>query len=145
VKSDAFTGAVFFNELDAASLERGADFPYRISSSTQFAVSRLEPRDCRFRNARMSRQVRLGPTKQRAGRATKFAQDTPSLGIQMQRPICVYPQIALYDGKPDPADELQLRALMDPERPGFADQCGRIGTLQRLLQVIARRGIASAH
>jgi feruloyl esterase len=35
--------------------------------------------------------------------ATKFVQDTPSLGIQMQRPICVYPQIAQYDGKGDPA------------------------------------------
>jgi len=35
--------------------------------------------------------------------ATKFVQDNPNLGIQMQRPICVYPQIAQYDGKGDPA------------------------------------------
>ena len=31
--------------------------------------------------------------------ATKYVDDTPSLGIQMQRPICVFPQIAEYNGK----------------------------------------------
>jgi hypothetical protein len=33
--------------------------------------------------------------------ATKYNNDTPSLGIQMQRPLCVFPQTAQYDGTGD--------------------------------------------
>jgi feruloyl esterase len=34
--------------------------------------------------------------------ATKYNSDNPQLGIQMQRPLCVYPQIPVYRGSGDP-------------------------------------------
>ena len=34
--------------------------------------------------------------------ATKYKNDTPQLGIAMQRPICAYPQITVYRGTGDP-------------------------------------------
>jgi feruloyl esterase len=34
--------------------------------------------------------------------ATKYVQDVPNLGVQMTRPICVYPNVAKYSGTGDP-------------------------------------------
>ena len=53
--------------------------------------------------------------------ATKFVQDTPTLGIQMQRPICVYPQVAQYNGTGDPT----LPSSFDcPDKGNVANQGG---------------------
>lgn len=35
--------------------------------------------------------------------ATKYVNDTPQAGVQMQRPLCVYPQIPEYKGSGDPS------------------------------------------
>src|SRR5262249_5800816 len=66
--------------------------------------------------------------------ATKYNNDTPSLGIQMQRPICVFPQVAQYNGTGDPnlptsftcaadhpANYLTLGDAHDFNGDGFAD------------------------
>jgi len=34
--------------------------------------------------------------------ATKYDSDNPQLGIQMQRPICVFPKVPEYEGKGSP-------------------------------------------
>jgi hypothetical protein len=67
-KSHTLAGSIFFNEIDSASLKRSSNFFRGLFSSTQFPIGRLEPSDRRFRDPRMSRQVRLGPAEQRAGR-----------------------------------------------------------------------------
>jgi len=51
--------------------------------------------------------------------ATKYVQDTPSLGIQMQRPICVFPQIAAYNGTGDPTKPTSFNCANNPN-PGVA-------------------------
>lgn len=45
--------------------------------------------------------------------ATKYVNDTPEQGIQMQRPICVFPEIAEYDGEGDPAQPTSFRCVQD--------------------------------
>jgi feruloyl esterase len=36
--------------------------------------------------------------------ATKYTDDTPAKGVQMTRPLCVYPQLARYNGTGDTND-----------------------------------------
>jgi feruloyl esterase len=46
--------------------------------------------------------------------ATKYVDDTPSMGIQMQRPLCVYPQIAQYNGTGDPTLPTSFSCVSGP-------------------------------
>jgi feruloyl esterase len=46
--------------------------------------------------------------------ATKYNNDTPQLGIAMQRPLCAYPQIARHDGAGDPKLASSFRCVADP-------------------------------
>jgi feruloyl esterase len=45
--------------------------------------------------------------------ATKYKSDTPQLGIAMQRPICSYPQIPVYNGAGDPNVATSFRCVAD--------------------------------
>jgi feruloyl esterase len=45
--------------------------------------------------------------------ATKYNNDTPQLGITMQRPLCVYPQIPEYAGKGDPTLATSFKCVAD--------------------------------
>ena len=50
--------------------------------------------------------------------ATKYLNDTPQAGVQMQRPLCVYPQIPEYSGGGDPNVAASFRCVTD-ERTDF--------------------------
>jgi tannase/feruloyl esterase len=50
---------------------------------------------------------------------TKYRDDTPSLGIAMQRPICVYPQIPTYSGTGDPTVADSFMCTTDDEGTDF--------------------------
>src|SRR5882724_9422828 len=45
--------------------------------------------------------------------ATKYNNDTPQLGIAMQRPLCSYPQIPTYKGTGDPNTAASFRCVAD--------------------------------
>jgi feruloyl esterase len=45
--------------------------------------------------------------------ATKYNNDTPQLGIQMQRPICVFPKIPEYNGTGDPTQPSSFDCIKD--------------------------------
>jgi feruloyl esterase len=45
--------------------------------------------------------------------ATKYNNDTPQLGIAMQRPLCVYPQIPVYKGSGDPTVASSFKCVTD--------------------------------
>jgi len=45
--------------------------------------------------------------------ATKYQNDTPQLGIALQRPICSYPQIPMYKGTGDPNLAASFRCVAD--------------------------------
>ena len=47
--------------------------------------------------------------------ATKYNNDTPQLGIAMQRPLCSYPQIAAYKGSGDPNLATSFRCIADED------------------------------
>jgi feruloyl esterase len=53
--------------------------------------------------------------------ATKYVNDTPQLGIQMQRPICVFPKIPEYDGEGDPTQPSSFNCVAD-EPPNFNNE-----------------------
>jgi feruloyl esterase len=53
--------------------------------------------------------------------ATKYVNDTPQLGIQMQRPICVFPKIPEYDGEGDPTQPSSFNCVAD-EPPDFNNE-----------------------
>jgi len=50
--------------------------------------------------------------------ATKYVSDQPTLGVQMTRPICVYPQVAKYSGSGDPND---AGSFVCAQAPGQTD------------------------
>jgi len=74
--------------------------------------------------------------------AAKYVNDTPQAGIQMQRPLCVYPQIPEYKGTGDPSLAANFRCITD-ERTDFnetpAPQYGRevlfLGRRQRTTMI----------
>ena len=45
--------------------------------------------------------------------ATKYNSDNPQLGIQMQRPLCVYPQIPVYRGSGDTNSAASFACVTD--------------------------------
>jgi tannase/feruloyl esterase len=45
--------------------------------------------------------------------ATKYVNDTPQSGIQMQRPLCLYPQIPQYTGSGDPTLPTNFKCVTD--------------------------------
>jgi feruloyl esterase len=45
--------------------------------------------------------------------ATKYKSDKPALGILMQRPICVFPALAQYDGAGDPNSPENFKCVAD--------------------------------
>ena len=45
--------------------------------------------------------------------ATKYNNDAPQLGIAMQRPLCVYPQIPQYAGRGDPTLATSFKCVTD--------------------------------
>jgi Tannase and feruloyl esterase len=45
--------------------------------------------------------------------ATKYVNDSPTLGIAFQRPLCPYPQTAKYDGHGTPTDASSFRCTAD--------------------------------
>jgi len=45
--------------------------------------------------------------------ATKYINDTPQSGIQMQRPLCLYPQIPQYTGSGDPTLPTNFKCVTD--------------------------------
>ncbi len=45
--------------------------------------------------------------------ATKYNNDDPHLGIQMQRPLCVYPQVSVYRGEGDPNAAASFKCVTD--------------------------------
>jgi feruloyl esterase len=45
--------------------------------------------------------------------ATKYVQDVPELGVQMTRPICVYPQVPKYTGTGDSNDAANFVCVTD--------------------------------
>jgi feruloyl esterase len=51
--------------------------------------------------------------------ATKFVNDTPSMGIAFQRPLCPYPDVASYRGKGDPTSASSFTCV--PQQPGVSN------------------------
>jgi hypothetical protein len=49
--------------------------------------------------------------------ATKYTDDDPNKTPLMQRPVCVYPRLAQWDGKGDPGNEHSFKCI-DPPAPG---------------------------
>jgi feruloyl esterase len=45
--------------------------------------------------------------------ATKYTTDTPQLGVAMQRPLCVCPQIPEYRGSGDPTVATSSKCVTD--------------------------------
>jgi len=45
--------------------------------------------------------------------ATKYTNDAPQLGVAMQRPLCVYPQIAQYKGSGNPTLATSFKCVTD--------------------------------
>ncbi len=51
--------------------------------------------------------------------ATKYANDTPSQGAVMTRPLCVYPKTAVYNGSGDPTRAANFSCIADePDQNG---------------------------
>jgi feruloyl esterase len=49
--------------------------------------------------------------------ATKFVNDTPASGVQMTRPLCVYPKVARYNGRGDTNSAANFTCV--PDEPDF--------------------------
>jgi feruloyl esterase len=51
--------------------------------------------------------------------ATKYTNDTPSQGVAFSRPLCVYPQVAVYKGSGDQTDAASYACVSDePDNNG---------------------------
>lgn len=51
--------------------------------------------------------------------ATKFVNDSPSMGIAFQRPLCPYPAVAQFNGKGNPALASSFTCV--PQQPGLSN------------------------